>query len=468
MTNSLPTDGPVRDSAGTRGSRRRKASSRGTRPPETLGGQLERRVGRLEFAEGALARLRVKVPAEGAESGRDVLTDIDVLSIDVDLRLRVSRSSAECKSGSGQSGEPVTLVWLAGFRQLLSLDRVVFVRPTISSRGRALARRLNIAVLDERTLASREEAVAWVPERFAHIDGEACLTAEARTDTQLKGLPEISGSLTGFLRHEALLADSHALLAAVGSLGAAVRRQGVLPEPCASVLSGHALTAIILAAVQDAARLDHMSERELRSRLERALTTGDPEDSNLLQLLERADALVRHVVERTHRLYINTGAQRIQLDAPSLRDAIAAAPDYLEDYLDFVARMRANPLVARDLLQTAELAAFDGLLGGNAWRSDAFAHLFTVEHQGLLIAAVRCLASVGGIEMAGPVQKLTTASLTRPRVAVPDRRGAPTSPTSRTGEIILAGEEGEHQATEGASHRDPRRSAPDDGQATLL
>jgi hypothetical protein len=83
----------------------------------------------------------------------------------------------------------MTLVWLAGFRQLLSRGRVVFVRPSVSSRGRALPRRLAIAVLDEPTIAVREAAHQWLPERFAHIDGDACTAAEARTDRQLKGLP---------------------------------------------------------------------------------------------------------------------------------------------------------------------------------------------------------------------------------------------------------------------------------------
>lgn len=90
---------------------------------------------RLEFAEGAHARLRIPVPA---------VTDIDILSLDVDSRLRVSRSSLECKSGKGQSGEPDTILWLAGFRQLLDLDRVTLVRQVVSPRGQSLARKLKI------------------------------------------------------------------------------------------------------------------------------------------------------------------------------------------------------------------------------------------------------------------------------------------------------------------------------------
>src|SRR5262249_39430726 len=94
-------------------------------PPERRadpGGNLEFRVARLEFAEGAMVRLRVPVQAEEADPGRRILTDVDILAIDVDQRLRLSRSSLECKSGKGESGEPDRLLWLAGFRQLLRLD----------------------------------------------------------------------------------------------------------------------------------------------------------------------------------------------------------------------------------------------------------------------------------------------------------------------------------------------------------
>ena len=40
-----------------------------------------------------------------------------------------------------------------------------------------------------------------------------------------------------------------------------------------------------------------------------------------------------------------------------------------EVWVDFVQRLRVNPLVARDLLQTAELLCFDALVGGKGWRA---------------------------------------------------------------------------------------------------
>ncbi|ERI35213.1 hypothetical protein IG195_21475 (plasmid) [Arthrobacter sp. TES] len=325
---------------------------------------------------------------------------MDVLSIDVDSRLRFSRSSLECKSGKGQSGEPYTLVWLAGFRQLLSLDKVTLVRQTVSSRGRKLAHQLGVPVLDDIAIRTREPAHAWVPERFAHLDGPACLAAEKRTDTQLKGLPDIPQSVTKFLRGGALLSEPASLLSGVDAFGKAASRQGGLPEPAATVLAAHALVAIVLAGLQDAGRLNEFPTRELRQRLTRALTVGDPNDMYLLPLLEKADALVQYFQKQTHRSYVDAGADPIRIDVPSLRGIIAEPPTYLDDYIDFVERLRANPLVARDLLQTTELLCFDALLGDTAWRAPAFEHLFTTEHQGLVQVALRCLAKVGGEHVA--------------------------------------------------------------------
>jgi hypothetical protein len=244
------------------------------------------------------------------------------------------------------------------------------------------------------------------------------------------------------------------LLAAVHALGSAATRQGVLPEPAGTVLAGHALVAVVLAGLQDARRLDEMSPRLLRTRLERGVTTGDPDDDRLLPLLERADALVLHLVERTHRAYVAAGAEPIRAEIPSLRDTVAAPPDYLDDYLDMVERLRSNPLVARDLLQTTELACFEAAVGGDAWSADAFVHLFTPEHQGLLFVALRCLGRVGGSQLAAHLRVLATLP-SGGDGRVPDRRqgaaagsGSHAPPSAR-------------EQPDTPPLRDPSRASPD-------
>ncbi|MFD4763263.1 hypothetical protein ACFWOJ_31745 [Streptomyces sp. NPDC058439] len=369
-------------------------------------------------------RLRVPVPADDGEAGQATLTDIDVLSIDIDSRLRISRSSMECKIGKSQ-GEPSTILWLAGFRQLLELDHVALVRQTVSPRGQALARKLNIVAMDEAAVGQKEKAHAWLPERFAHLDGPACATAEARTDTQLKGLPEIPAGLARFLRGDALLADSPELLRAVQAMGAAVERQGVLPDPAAQVLASHSLIAVLLAALQDAGRLDHVPERMLRRRLISALTVGDPDDNFVLPVLERADAYFRHIQERTHKSYVDAGADPIRINYSSLRDAVATPPPFVSDYIDLVERLRANPQVSRNLLQTAELVCFDALLGDSAWKERAFAHLLTTEHKGLLLVGLRCLESIAGPQVVAPLQRLQRIPFEGSAGIVPDRGEPP-------------------------------------------
>lgn len=406
-------------------------------PAETPGGELERRAARLEFAEGAFARLRVKLSADDADPGRDVLTDVDVLSIDVDRRLRVSRGSLECKSGQGQSGEPYTIVWLAGFRQLLKLDRVTLIRKTISRRGRTLAQSLGIVVVDEASIDRREQAHAWLPQRFAHLDGPQCIAAETRTDRQLKGLPDIPARISKFIRGESLLADSAQLLASVSAFGVAVRRQGALPDPASIVLSGHCLIAVVLAGIQDAGRLDETPSDMLRRRLERALTVGSADDVHLLPLLERADALIRHLQLRTHRAYASAGAEPIHIDVPSLRDTIATPPPYVSDYIDFVERLRSNPQISKDLLQTAELVCFDALLGDTNWSMPAFAHLFTAEHRSMLLVALRCLGNVAGEIVSGYLQKILDIPFTGLGGRVPDRLSRPQFTQAKTYEDQL-------------------------------
>lgn len=426
------------DSRPQRGRTKARNPKPGTAREDTTGAELERRVARIEFAEGAFVRLRVPVRTSDGGAGRDVLTDVDVLSIDVDLRLRVDRSSAECKSGAGYSGEPSTIVWLAGFRELLSLDRVALVRTSVSPRGRALAKRLRIGVLDEAAIRVREKAHAWVPERFAHLDGAACIAAERRTDAQLRGLPAIPQDVANFLRADALFAGSAPLLAGVESYGRAVHEQGMVPDPAAQVLAGHALIAVILAALQDASRLDELTLGELSERLAVELVGAD---ASTMKLLARADNVVGYLVGRVHRAYVDAGAEPVEQPLPSLRDTVAAPPAYLAGYLDLVERMRANTLVARDLLQTAELACFDALVGDTAWQSDAFAHLFSAEHKGLLLVALRTLEEIAGATVSGALAPLYRLPVVAGHGEVPDRQstagaGRTTSATQPRGRYV--------------------------------
>jgi hypothetical protein len=381
----------------------------------------EMRVARVEFAEGGFVRLRVPVRVD-AESGKGVLTDVDVLSIDVDLRLRIARSGIECKSAPGQSGEPDRLFWLRGFQDYLHLDRAVLARQTASRRGLKLARALGLHVLDAATLENREAANAWLPQTFAHVGGSACAKAETRADTQLRAISEVSADLVAFLRHDALFAPSYRLLSALTALGAQAGTTKVFPEMLALVLSGHALLVLLIAAIQDAGAGETVSNRELRSRLELALVTGAPDDAHVLEVLGQADQLVAAQIEEIHRAYAAAGAKRPPVDALSLRSLVGEPPQWIDRYVDLVERLRAVPSVARDLLQTSELAIFEGLLGGEAWKAAAFNHLFTPEHRNLLSAAIPLLNDIIGSQLAAQLSPVLSLEFNRSGPAVPDRR----------------------------------------------
>ncbi len=404
--------------------RRAKARPAPTASAEDPGADLERRVGRTEFSDGALVRLRVPVRVD-ADAGRDILTDIDVLAVDVDERLRVSRSILECKSGRGQAGEPDRLLWLAGLRQYLGFDRAVLVRQTVSRRGRSLARTLGLRILDVPTLTSRESAHAWVPERFAHIHGPECAAAETRTDLQLKGLGHLTPELVGFLRFDALRAQPHECLRAVAALGRAADTGGVLPNPTRLVLAGHALTALLVAALSDGGRLDEISAGELLERTRRALVTGHPDDDQVLAILLRADELTAYSLDRVHAAYREAGAAQLPVGIPSLLNLVATPPPWVPRYTDLVEKLRANGSTARQMLQTVELAVFEAAVGGTAHEAPAFDHLFTPQHRYLLNASRRCLADIAGEALADTLSPALDLDFDRGGTQPVDRSAPP-------------------------------------------
>ncbi len=407
--------------------------------PEDEGAALERRVARVEFAEGALVRLRVPVRAD-AESGRDVLTDIDVLAIDIDLRLRTTRSISECKSGQGQAKEPDRLFWLSGLARFVGADRATLVRRTARQRGREIAVSLGLQVLDIPQLEAREAAHAWLPSSFAHVGGTGCREAEARADEQVKDLGYIPSELVAFLRHGALLARSDRALASLVSLEERLREGSDLPAPLSTVLASHALMCLLLAAVADAQALDQLRPDEMLRRLRVSLTVGGQGQSNVLEILGAADQIVHHYVEQLHRQYSAHGAARRDLPIPSLRTLVSEPPEWLPRYMDLLQELRGNPTVARDLPQTAELACFDAIVGDSAYLSPAFDHLFTPEHRQLLRVAVRTLRAIIGASLTDRLgADLANIEFVRRAPALPDRRGVPV--VSDDASVNLAEEE---------------------------
>src|SRR6266540_4618035 len=213
------------------------------------GAELERRVSRIEFADGAIVRMRWPVVHQ-ISGRRRTITDVDALVLDFDARLRPLLGIIECKSTRGQAGEQDRLLWLAGLRRFVGANRAVLVRESVTAAGRDLSRRLGVELLGLRELEQRELDHQWVPETLGVIgdgpDSEAMQKAEA----QIKGIGDLPSGLVSFHRYDALVAEPHRVLGSLMSLGDITQAGTILPEPAGTIVAADALTALILAALR--------------------------------------------------------------------------------------------------------------------------------------------------------------------------------------------------------------------------
>lgn len=383
------------------------------------GQDLEKRVGRIQFAAGSFTRLRVPVRVL-ASKGRKILTDIDVLAVDVDFRLRPSLTVFECKSGGGEAGEPDRLFWLSGFSRYLHADKAVLVRRSVSSRGRELARRLGLETFDETTLVKREAANAWLPDAFGHIGGSACGDAEKFATETLKKLGGVPDEVS-YLRDAAFLAPPHRAVGAVAGLRPILSETGVLPDAAGIVVTGHGLVALLFAALRMAADLDATPSSEVRRRLEVGWVTGDPADTQVIKVLQAADDFFAHQASKIHEVYVAEGAQRLKLPFESAKDSILDAPLWGDRLMDLAERFRDTSAVARELPQTVELGVFDALLGDSNWKAEAFDTLFSLEHKQLLVATLQLYEEMVGSEAAKYINGLTDLPFDRSSPRLSDR-----------------------------------------------
>lgn len=420
--NAVEASGTARGAAGGKVGRT-GVDSKQRKPTNDPGADLERRVARIEFAEGALARLRVPVFSV-ADSGRGIITDLDVVSLDVDLRLRLQVSILECKSGKGQAGEPDRLLWLSGLKTYVRAQRASLVRQTVSVRGRAVASHLNINVMDVATLQKHEEAHAWMPSTFGHIGGTACARAESLIDDYAKTGSGIPTALISALRNDVWIADPHSILGSLSALERYEESSSALDDLAGRALSGHALTALIVAALRHSHEFSQLSASDFRSRLETTLSTGSAAGGRIQSTLAVADRLFELISERIHDAYVQAGALRQEVAVPAVSKLAIAVPSWVVQYMDFLEALALNPSVARDLLQTVELSCFDALLGETAHRERAFDHLFTPEHRQLLRVAVRTLGHISGDHMIRPLDDLEGVKFDRSAPAITERRAA--------------------------------------------
>lgn len=365
---------------------------------ESKGAALERRVARLEFAEGALVVLRF--PVREPQSDRaHVITDVDVLSLDFDLRLRAVASIFECKSVRGQKAEADRLLTLAGLKKYVGADRAALVRETATSRGRAIARRLGVELIDQGQIAELEVPHVWVPAAFGPVAGERALAVHQDVVKTLKSIGDFPFSLLEYLRFDAILDPPYRVLGALVTLRDHLAHGTVLPRRVEGTLVSDALLALTVAALRTAGRLDAIGPRETRKLIENGVMSGNPHDDSLLRVAALADALMRDQVDRVHRIYTESGAKKQIYKVASVREAVGSSPAWLGRFMDLVVRMRSRQPIARELPQVIQLVCFDALVGDQNFRAPSFDHLFTLEHRQLLSVAIETLGDILGVEM---------------------------------------------------------------------
>lgn len=394
------------------------------------GAELERRVGRLEFADGALVRLRWPV-CHQVHGRRRMITDIDVLSIDFDSRLQPTISIIECKSVRGQAGEQDRLFWLSGLKTMLGAGRAVLVRESVTAAGRDLSRRLGIDLLGGRELERREADHQWIPQVFGRIGNGPGASELQTTINQLKNIGDIRAGLVAFLRYDALVADPHRTLGALVTLADITHTGTVLPEPAGKVVAADAMTALLLAALRAAGRLDSLGSDGVRREIEDGLTTGDPHDRHVLKVVDIADALLREQLSQVHRAYVESGARPLELSYPSLREVVASTPSWLPRFMDLAERCRSRTTIATQLLQVSDLVLYDALAGGVSWQAAAFDHLFTPQHRQLLLVCFDVFSLVAP-HLACRLKEIQDIRFDRTSAPVPDRRGHPSVPKNQS------------------------------------
>lgn len=360
---------------------------------ETKGAALERRVARLEFAEGAVIAIRYPVREPNSDQAH-AITDLDVVAVDIDNRLRFTVSIFECKSVRGQKAEADRLLALAGLRRYVAADRGALVRETATTRGRAIARRLGLELVDGQQLAHREQSHIWVPDAFGPVAGPRSQIVHAEVTKTLKSIGDFPFSLLDYLRYDALVDQPFRTLGALLRLAEYRATGTVLPRAAEGTVVSHALVALTLASVRTAGRLDSLGMDHARALIENGVISGNPHDDSLLRIASLADALMRDQLDRLHRRYTDSGAKREVYEPPSMRDAIATTPDWLDRFMDLAVRMRARPSIARDLPQLAQLICFDALMGDQHWKAPAFGHMFTIEHRQLLNMTIELLREI--------------------------------------------------------------------------
>ncbi|WP_127938007.1 hypothetical protein [Nonomuraea polychroma] len=242
-----------------------------------------------------------------------------------------------------------------------------------------------------RELQRREESHGWLPYSFATVGNESYVSATREADAQFKTVGSIPADLVSYIRHDSLISPPHRILGSILTLAEILREGVVLPQPAGMILAADTLVALLVSALRSARRLDQLGPDGMRREIEDGLATGNPHDRSIIRIVDLADRLLREQIATLQKKYASAGAQPVEHYTPSLREHVTFTPDWLTRFYDLSERLWHRPDLARELPQTVDLICYDALLGNSNWKSQAFSHLFSLEHRQLLVVAVDTL-----------------------------------------------------------------------------
>lgn len=175
----------------------------------TPGDELEVRLARMYFWKGAYARRGVNLQRHFHPEPL-VVTDLDLLAIEITSQLSLMKTIGEAKSGTGRNApKPLDrAIWIAGLKQLVGASSGVLVTATKSSpRVRETARALGITSFTVDDLERWESL--HLPKTLADVgsQGLGAFASDNTARTMAKGEPALE-RIYWFLKSEVWFLDS--------------------------------------------------------------------------------------------------------------------------------------------------------------------------------------------------------------------------------------------------------------------
>ena len=300
---------------------------------------LKERVARLLLSQGFACRFNVDVVSFSAPSGKNQVTDLDVLGVRFDELLRAERLVVDCKSGNNTSTKE-RMFWLHGVRTRYGARRAIFVRQQGDPAAYANDyRQLDLSMLSHETLETHEKMNDILPlSALAPYPVGVAADHEAAVATLKTSAKPVHRYLTGGYWNDSLGAQIDDLVAVV--LPGLAKPEHAMARGLALGLLAQSVVALVGEVMQtppgkwpEATRLATSGALTLQSQ-ERLLETF-------------YDFMAQELKEKTGRKW----------DVPKSTFVRGLDRPYLAELVELVQRLVRNP-ATRFLPQIVDIAAY--------------------------------------------------------------------------------------------------------------